>query len=127
MSCRCWGVNRFVFITPSHHPHGSDHQGVPPISPSAIEGSSGPARLYNLNHPGVINYQASGSDCRLRLPRMQSDRHPDQAIYLDPPPEGRRLWARWVPHIVVEIVSAGGEERDYVEKREEYLRAGVRE
>ena len=31
------------------------------------------------------------------------------------------------PHIVVEVVSAGGEDRDYVEKREEYLRVGVRE
>src|SRR4051794_30811276 len=46
MSFRCRGVNRIVFITPSHHPHGSDHQGVPPLSPSAIVGSSGPARLY---------------------------------------------------------------------------------
>src|SRR3954452_9145638 len=46
MSFRCWGVNRVVFITPSHHPYGSDHQGVPPLSPSAIVGSSGPARLY---------------------------------------------------------------------------------
>src|SRR3954466_3954842 len=46
MSFRCWGVNWIVFITPSHHPHGSDHQGVPPRSPSAIVGSSGLARLY---------------------------------------------------------------------------------
>src|SRR4051794_35360202 len=46
MSFRCWGVNWIAFITPSHHPHGSDHQGVPPLSPSAIVGSSGPARLY---------------------------------------------------------------------------------
>ena len=28
---------------------------------------------------------------------------------------------------MVEVVSRGGEDRDYVEKREEYLRAGVRE
>jgi len=27
----------------------------------------------------------------------------------------------------VEVVSRGGEDRDYVDKREEYLRAGVRE
>src|SRR4051812_11133851 len=46
MSFRCWGVNRIVFITPSHHPHGSEHQGAPPLSPSAIVGNSGPARLY---------------------------------------------------------------------------------
>lgn len=34
---------------------------------------------------------------------------------------------RWIPEIVVEVVSEGGEERDYGEKREEYLRAGVKE
>ena len=82
---------------------------------------------YGDARPGVIHYQAAGSDCRVRLPGMQSDRHPDQAIYLSPPPPGERLWSRWVPGLVVEVVSAGGEDRDYVEKREEYLNAGVRE
>jgi len=81
--------------------------------------------VYQINHPGVINYRANASECRLRLPGMQSDRHPDQAIYLLPPPEGPQPWTRWVPQIVVEVVSRGGEERDYIEKREEYLRAGV--
>src|SRR4051812_37138426 len=46
MSLRCWGVNWIVFIAPSRQPHGSDHRGVPPLPPSAIVGSSGPARLY---------------------------------------------------------------------------------
>lgn len=32
-----------------------------------------------------------------------------------------------MPEIVVEVVSPGGEDRDFVETREEYLRAGVRE
>ena len=58
---------------------------------------------------------------------MQSDRHPDQAVYLHPCPEGRDPWTRWIPEIVVEVVSKRGEHRDYVEKREEYLRAGVAE
>ena len=58
---------------------------------------------------------------------MQSDRHPDQAIYLNPPPAGPSPWSRWVPAIVVEVVSKGGEDRDYVEKREEYLRFGITE
>ena len=83
--------------------------------------------VYKMAHPGIVYYQAAGSDCRVRLPGMQSDRHPDQAIYLSPPPPGERLWSRWVPDLVVEVVSAGGEDRDYVEKREEYLNAGVRE
>ncbi len=84
--------------------------------------------FYNRDHPGWINYRATGSGCRIRLPGMRSDRHPDFAIYLQPPPDdGPKIWTRWVPDLVVEIVSEGGEERDYVEKREEYLRAGVRE
>ncbi len=36
-------------------------------------------------------------------------------------------WARWIPEIVVEVVSEGGEKRDYEEKRREYLAAGVKE
>ncbi len=82
---------------------------------------------YEDSHPGVIAYGAGGGECRMRLPGMQSDRHPDQAIYLNPEPSGPRPWTRWVPHIVVEVVSAGSEVRDYSEKREEYLRAGVSE
>jgi Uma2 family endonuclease len=83
---------------------------------------------YMIAHPGRINYRAGSGECRLRLPGMQSDRHPDQAVYLDPPPPGdNQPWTRWVPHIVVEIVSTGGEDRDYLEKREEYLRVGVAE
>src|SRR3954452_17742387 len=34
---------------------------------------------YDHAHPGVINYGGGGGECRLRLPGMQSDRHPDQA------------------------------------------------
>ena len=82
---------------------------------------------WDHGHPGVIQYGAGGGECRIRLPGMQSDRHPDQAIYLSPQPKGKRIWTRWVPSIVVEVVSAGGEDRDYVEKREEYLRVGVLE
>lgn len=83
--------------------------------------------LYDAAHPGAIKYQSAGSDCRLRLEGMKSDRHPDQAIYLQPYPKGPHLWARWVPEIVVEVVSASGPDRDYVMKREEYLAAGGRE
>ena len=82
---------------------------------------------YEDAHPGIINYRACGSECRLRLPVMQSDRHPDQAVYLLPQPPGEKPWTRWVPEIVVEVVSRGGEDRDYSEKREEYLRAGMTE
>jgi Uma2 family endonuclease len=82
---------------------------------------------YDDERPGVIHYRAGGGECRISLPGMVSDRHPDQAVYLDPEPAGPNLWTRWVPHILVEVVSAGSEHRDYVEKLEEYLRVGVRE
>jgi Uma2 family endonuclease len=82
---------------------------------------------YDEQHPGVIKYLAGGGECRLRLPTMVSDRHPDQAIYLDPEPEGPHVWTMWVPHIVVEVVSPRGRKRDFIAKREEYLRMGVRE
>ncbi|MBX6312877.1 MAG: Uma2 family endonuclease [Isosphaeraceae bacterium] len=83
--------------------------------------------VYKRRHPGVIYLRAGAGECRLRLPGMQSDRHPDQAVYLSPPPPGLKPWTRWIPDIVVEVVSRGGEARDYEEKREEYLRSGVRE
>jgi len=82
---------------------------------------------YDDAHPGIINYNAGGMECRLRLPGMQSDRHPDQAIYLNPPPGGDQPWTRWAAEIVIEVVSRGGEGRDYEEKREEYLRMGALE
>ncbi len=83
--------------------------------------------LYRRRHPGRIKYRACGGDCRMRLPGMVSDRHPDQAIYLDPEPGGKEIWTRWVPHIVIEVVSPRSRKRDFVAKREEYLRMGVHE
>lgn len=83
--------------------------------------------IYRRAHPGVIQYRAGGGECRIRVPGMASDRHPDQAVYLRPAPEGPHLWARWVPSIVVEVLSRGGEHRDMVLKREEYRRIGVEE
>ncbi|MBI4614389.1 MAG: Uma2 family endonuclease [Planctomycetes bacterium] len=83
-------------------------------------------RVYKVAHPGVIHFLAPGSDCALRLPGLQSERHPDRALYLTPPPSDNP-WDAWTPEIAIEVVSRGQEERDYGEKREEYLRAGVRE
>ena len=58
---------------------------------------------------------------------MQSDRHPDQAVYLIPEPSGPEIWTRWRPDLVVEVVSRAGKKRDYIEKREESLRLRLRE
>ncbi len=83
--------------------------------------------LYHAAHPGVIRYRAGGAECRIRLPGAVSDRHPDHAVYLLPMPKGADVWVRWVPQIVVEVVSRRGEKRDFVDKREEYLLFGVLE
>jgi len=82
---------------------------------------------YDLGYPGSIFSIASGSDCKILLHDDQSERHLDLTIYKSPP-EGRdELWSRWIPAIAVEIVSPSSRHRDYVEKREEYLRFGIRE
>lgn len=83
--------------------------------------------LWDARNPGIIRYQATGGDCAIRLPGMQSERHPDVAIYLTPEPDPVSPWDRWVPDLTIEVVSPGSEQRDYVEKRAEYLAAGVRE
>ena len=82
---------------------------------------------YQLDE-GVIRYISGGSDCKLLLPGVQSERHPDISVYIHDPPDGdEQLWAAWTPAIVVEIVSRGQESRDYEDKRADYLVAGVTE
>jgi Uma2 family endonuclease len=81
---------------------------------------------YTDQHPGLIKYYASGADACIRLPGMESQRHPDRSMYLlPPPPDEQSPWDRWMPSIAIEVVSPGSEERDYRDKREEYLAAGV--
>lgn len=82
---------------------------------------------YDADHAGKIYTIASGSDCKMLLPQWESERHPDIAVYKTPPPEREDVWAVWVPALVIEIVSPGSEQRDYEEKREEYLQFGVKE
>jgi Uma2 family endonuclease len=82
---------------------------------------------YDLANPGKIDTIASGSECKLLLPPFDSERHPDLSIYKLPPVSDENIWATWIPDILIEIVSAGSEYRDYVEKREEYWKFGVRE
>ena len=83
---------------------------------------------HELSHPDRIYAIAGGSECKILLASLDSERHPDLAIYKTPPPTANEeAWATWVPEIVIEIVSPGSEERDYGEKPEEYLRFGVKE
>ena len=63
------------------------------------------------------------------LGAAQRRREPDIALYavLHPTQRDYGVWKELTPVLVVEVVSPGQEDRDYEEKRDEYLRAGVRE
>ena len=83
---------------------------------------------YWLTHPDLIHVIVGGGQCRLRIDATQSARHPDLTVYLTAPPsEGNEVWGLWVPELVVEVVSPSSVQRDYQEKREEYLAFGVEE
>ena len=81
--------------------------------------------LYMQAHPGVIRRFGGGSEFRLWLPGMISGRNPDVAVALKGAP--RDLRGRRLPALAIEIVSEGGEARDYETKREEYLAYGLLE
>lgn len=82
---------------------------------------------YEATHPDRIQAISAGSDCKILLADLDSERHPDLAVYQTPMPEDEDLWAVWVPELVIEVVSPDSAHRDYEEKPEEYLRFGVRE
>jgi Uma2 family endonuclease len=83
---------------------------------------------YDDAHPGLIHAILEGSACKILVRRFESERHPDVAVYLTPwPAEDDTVWRKWVPEILIEIVSLGSERRDYEDKREEYLALGVKE
>jgi len=85
---------------------------------------------FKSRHPKLIYAIAGGGECKLLIPGLESERHPDLAIYKTPPPKGRNddeVWSQWAPEIVVEVVSPSSRQRDYQEKPEEYLRLGVSE
>ena len=74
-------------------------------------------------HPGAIHRFGGASEFRLWIPAMISGRNPDVAVVLRNAPKDVR--GRRVPALAVEVVSASGETRDYVTKREEYLVYGL--
>jgi Uma2 family endonuclease len=83
---------------------------------------------YCIAKPAVVHAVFSGSECKLLIEPTQSERHPDLAVYKTPAPaDDASVWSIWVPELVVEVVSPGSEQRDYVEKAEDYLHFGVRE
>lgn len=83
---------------------------------------------YDLANPGKIFGIAGGAECKVLIDGLESERHPDLAIYKSAPPEGADdVWSEWIPEIVVEVISPSSRHRDYQEKPEEYLRFGVSE
>jgi Uma2 family endonuclease len=80
---------------------------------------------YDQAHPRVIHRYGGAGEFRLWLPGMVSSRNPDGAVVLRGAPKDDR--GRRVPALAVEVVSPGGEERDYRTKREEYLAYGLQE
>lgn len=82
---------------------------------------------YDAAHPDFIHTIANGSDCKLLLENLESERHPDLAVYKTAPPTSEDFWARWIPELVVEVVSPSSVRRDYEEKPPEYLAFGIHE
>ena len=61
---------------------------------------------YERLHPGSINALLSAGEMVLRSPKFESERHPDLAVYLLPPPvDTEQPWDSWIPEIVIEVVS----------------------
>jgi Uma2 family endonuclease len=84
---------------------------------------------FHVENPALL-YEICGTmECKLLIPELESERHPDIAVYLQPPRnrKGSAMWRSWFPDLVVEVVSAGSRDRDYTEKRDEYWTLGVKE
>jgi Uma2 family endonuclease len=81
--------------------------------------------LYRRLHPGLFRRIGHASECRVWIPAMISGRNPDLAIIFHGTPKDAR--GRRPPSLVAEVVSLGGEKRDYETKPEEYLVFGIRE
>jgi len=86
-------------------------------------------RLYDVMHPGTIHAILGSLECKLLIPKYQSERHPDIAVYLTAPkgPKDRTLWRTWIPELTIEVVSESSRDRDYTEKRDEYWTLGIKE
>src|SRR5262249_53000644 len=69
--------------------------------------------------PGLTLRYGGAGEFRLWLPGMISGRNPDVAVVLRGTPRDQR--GRRPPALAIEVVSEGGETRDYETKRQEYL------
>ena len=82
---------------------------------------------YRRSHPGLILRIGHGSDIRVIIPVLDSDRHPDLGVVFHE--DLRDARGRRRASLVVEVVSPGkiARKRDYEEKLEEYLAFGILE
>jgi Uma2 family endonuclease len=84
--------------------------------------------IYRREHPGLILRIGRGSDVQYVLPELDLDRNPDLAVVFREIPtrdvKGRRLSV-----LGVEVVSPGARarQRDYEDKKEDYLAVGLLE
>jgi Uma2 family endonuclease len=85
--------------------------------------------LYDATHTGTIHAILGSMECKLLIPKMESERHPDIAVYLTAPKgrKDRTIWRTWIPDLTIEVVSESSRDRDYTEKRDEYWTLGVKE
>ncbi len=79
-------------------------------------------------HPGLILRIGRGSDVQYVLPELELDRNPDLAVVFREIPT-RDVLGRRLSVLGVEVVSPGSRarERDYVDKRADYLAVGLLE
>jgi Uma2 family endonuclease len=82
---------------------------------------------FRARHPGLVRRIAHGSDLRVLIPQLESDRHPDLALVFFEAPLDQR--GRQIPALLCEVVSPGtrARRRDYDEKSDEYLAVGIQE
>jgi Uma2 family endonuclease len=85
--------------------------------------------VHKVAHPDQVFVILTGMAAKLLIADWESERHPDIAVYLTKPkgPDNRKLWRKWIPELVVEVVSERSTDRDYIDKREEYWTLGVKE
>jgi len=83
--------------------------------------------LYKREMPGEVFAILGAMECKVLIEDFESERHPDLAVFKRPTPTQKKMWQSWIPEIAVEVVSPSSEDRDYVEKREEFLARGIQE
>lgn len=87
---------------------------------------------YQLANPESVFAILNASECKLLVPQWESERHPDISVYLTRPTgrnvsKDNKVWRRWLPDLVIEVVSERSIDRDYIDKRQEYWDLGIKE